>query len=111
MGNTPASGIAKLVISEAQNFPDIAAFYETEVIRPGNALLRQILARGVANGEFRPMDLDQAVYTVVAPMMFMMMWKHSIGACAASADIVDPERFIHLQVDMLLHGMMASPPP
>ena len=108
IGNTPASGIAKLVISEAQNFPDIAAFYQAEVIRPGNALLRQILARGVASGEFRPMDLDQAVYTVVAPMIFMMMWKHSMGACAASADIVDPERFIHMQVDVLLHGMTTS---
>lgn len=110
IGNTPASGIAKLVISEAQNFPDVAAFYQDEVIRPGNALLRQILARGVASGEFRPLDLDQAVYTVMAPMMFMMMWKHSIGACAASADIVDPERFIHLQVDVLLHGMTAPSP-
>ena len=110
IGNTPASGIAKLVISEAQNFPDIAAFYQAEVIRPGNALLRQILARGVASGEFRPMDLDQTVYTVVAPMIFMMMWKHSMGACAASADIVDPERFIHMQVDVLLHGMTASHP-
>lgn len=109
MGNTPASGIAKLVISEAQNFPDIAAFYQAEVIRPGNALLRQILARGVASGEFRPIDLDQAVYTVVAPMIFMMMWKHSMGACAASCDIADPERFIHMQVDVLLHGMTASP--
>ena len=110
IGNTPASGIAKLVISEAQNFPDIATFYQAEVIRPGNALLRQILARGAASGEFRPLALDQAVYTVVAPMIFMMMWKHSMGACAASADIVDPERFIHMQVDVLLHGMTASNP-
>jgi AcrR family transcriptional regulator len=109
MGNTNASGIAKLVMSEAQNFPEIAAFYQTEVIRPGNTLIRQILARGVNSGEFRPLDLDQAVYTVVAPMIFLMMWKHSMGACAASADIVDPERFIHLQVDVMLHGMTAKP--
>jgi AcrR family transcriptional regulator len=107
IGNTPASGIAKLVMSEARNFPDIAAFYQQEVIRPGNALIRQILARGVASGEFRPINLDQAVYTVIAPMIFLMMWKHSMGACATSADIMDPEAFIHLQVDVLLHGMTA----
>lgn len=107
IGNTKASGIAKLVMSEAQNFPEMAAYYQSEVIHPGNALIRQILARGVSSGEFRPLDLDQAVYTVVAPMIFLMMWKHSMGACAASADIVDPERFIHMQVDVLLHGMTA----
>jgi hypothetical protein len=30
-----------------------------------------------------------------------------MGACAASAKIVDPEQFIHMQVDVLLHGMTA----
>jgi AcrR family transcriptional regulator len=110
IGNTNASGIPKLVMSEAQNFPDIAAYYQQEVIRPGIALIRQILARGVERGDFRALDLDQAVYTVVAPMIFLMMWKHSMGACAASAEIVDPERFIHMQVDVLLHGMTAPTP-
>jgi hypothetical protein len=47
------------------------------------------------------------VHIVVAPMIFLMMWKHSMGACAASAKIVDPEQFIHMQVDVLLHGMTA----
>lgn len=110
MGNTPASGIAKLVMSEARNFPEIAAFYQTEVIQPGHALIRKILARGMASGEFRALDLDQAVHTVVAPMIFLMMWKHSMGACASAADIVDPERFIHLQVDVLLYGMTTRTP-
>jgi TetR/AcrR family transcriptional regulator len=43
IGKTRASGIAKLVMSEAQNFPEIAAFYQDEVIKPGNALIRRIL--------------------------------------------------------------------
>ena len=108
IGKTRASGITKLVMSEAQNFPEIADFYQEEVITPGNAMIRRILARGVQNGEFRPMDLEQAVHIIVAPMIFLMMWKHSMGACAASAKIVDPEQFIHMQVDVLLHGMSAK---
>lgn len=105
IGKTRASGITKLVMSEAQNFPEIAAFYQEEVIQPGNAMIRRILERGVQAGEFREMDLEQAVHIIVAPMIFLMMWKHSMGACAASAKIVDPEQFIHMQVDVLLHGM------
>jgi len=111
MGKTRASGVVKLVMSEAQNFPEIAAFYQAEVIQPGNHLIRNILARGVASGEFRAMDLDQAVYTVVAPMIFLMMWKHSLGACAASATIRDPEQFLQLQIDVLLNGLHARPAP
>lgn len=105
IGKTRASGITKLVMSEAQNFPEIAAFYQEEVIQPGNAMIRRILERGVQAGEFREMDLEQTVHIIVAPMIFLMMWKHSMGACAASAKIVDPEQFIHMQVDVLLHGM------
>ena len=105
IGKTRASGITKLVMSEAQNFPEIAAFYQEEVIQPGNAMIRRILERGIQAGEFREMDLEQAVHIIVAPMIFLMMWKHSMGACAASAKIVNPEQFIHMQVDVLLHGM------
>ncbi len=108
IGKTRASGITKLVMSEAQNFPEIAAFYQEEVIQPGNAMIRRILERGVQSGEFREMDLEQAVHIIVAPMIFLMMWKHSMGACAASAKIVNPEQFIHMQVDVLLHGMTAN---
>jgi TetR/AcrR family transcriptional regulator len=108
IGKTRASGITKLVMSEAQNFPEIAAFYQEEVIKPGNAMIRRILERGVQSGEFRELDLEQAVHIIVAPMIFLMMWKHSMGACAASAKIVDPEQFIHMQVDVLLHGITAQ---
>jgi AcrR family transcriptional regulator len=107
IGKTRASGITKLVMSEAQNFPEIAEFYQEEVIKPGNAMIRRILERGVQSGEFRELDLEQSVHIIVAPMIFLMMWKHSMGACAASAKIVDPEQFIHMQVDVLLHGMTA----
>src|SRR5438067_5980278 len=46
IGVTRASGITKLIISEARNFPEIAAFYHKEVIEPGEALVRRILKRG-----------------------------------------------------------------
>ena len=111
MGKTRASGVVKLVMSEAQNFPEIAAYYQSEVIQPGNALLRRILARGVERGEFRALDLDHAIYTLTAPMIFLMMWKHSLGACACEANIRDPEDFLRVQVDVLLNGLSAPAQP
>lgn len=111
VGNTAASGIAKLVMSEAQNFPEVAAFYQADVVVPGTKLLQRILQRGVESGEFRAMDTDRAVYTLIAPMIFLMMWKHSMGACAASANIIDPQEFIQMQVDMLLNGMLTRSTP
>jgi hypothetical protein len=85
----------------------VAAFYQADVVQPGTQLLQRILQRGVDSGEFRAMDTHKAVYALIAPMIFLMMWKHSMGACAASAHIIDPQKFINMQVDMLLNGMLS----
>src|SRR3954463_16675267 len=82
IGATRASGITKLMISEARNFPELAAFYQQEVIRPGTDLVKRILQRGIARGEFAPIDVEYAVFGIVAPMIFLIMMKHSLGACA-----------------------------
>ena len=109
IGATKASGITKLMLSEAQNFPEIVQFYQQEVILPGQALIRRILERGVARGEFRPMNLDYAVYLVLAPMIFLMLWKHSIGACVPDALGMTPEQYIEMQADNILHGLCVRP--
>ncbi|MBX9870639.1 MAG: TetR/AcrR family transcriptional regulator [Burkholderiaceae bacterium] len=105
IGKTPAAGITKLMMSEAVNFPELAAFYQQEVIEPGHELIRRILQRGVDRGEFRPMDMEQAIYGVLAPMIFLMSWKHSFGACVSSAHLLVPERYLEQQLQILLHGL------
>jgi TetR/AcrR family transcriptional regulator len=109
VGATKASGINKLIISEARNFPDIAAFYQDEVIKPVQALIRLILQRGVDRGEFHIVDLDYALFSVMAPMIFLIMMKHSLGACVPQGYPIDPERYIASQMDTLLHGLCVRP--
>lgn len=105
LGATRASGITKLIISEARNFPDIAAFYQQEVIEPATTLMRRILERGVARGEFRPLDIEYATFSITAPMIFLIMMKHSLGACVPQDFPLDPERYITSQVEILLRGL------
>jgi TetR/AcrR family transcriptional regulator len=109
IGATRASGITKLIISEARNFPDIAAFYQQEVIQPANVLIRRILQRGVDRGEFRVLDMDYAVFNIIAPMIFLIMMKHSLGACVPQDYPLDPERYLNAQVDAILFGLCTRP--
>lgn len=106
VGNTKASGISKLVMSEASNFPALANFYHETVVKPGRQLIRAILQRGVDRGEFRTLNMDYAVYSVIAPLIFLTMWKHSLGACSLDAPI-DPETYINCQADIIVHGILA----
>jgi AcrR family transcriptional regulator len=109
VGATRASGITKLMISEARNFPDLAAFYQREVIQPGQDLIRRILQRGVDKGEFQVMDMDYALFSITAPMVFLIMMKHSMGACMPQDYPLDPERYIASQAETLLNGFCTRP--
>jgi TetR/AcrR family transcriptional regulator len=110
IGATRASGITKLMISEARNFPELAVFYQQEVVRPGTDLVRRILRRGIERGEFRAgIDVEYTVFGIVAPMIFLIMMKHSLGACAPQDYPLDPERYVDVQVDTLLQGLCARP--
>jgi predicted ferric reductase len=106
VGNTPASGITKLVMAEAQHFPEIAAFYQAEVMEPAHQLLRRVLQRGIDSGEFRAIDLDYGIHGLTAPLMFLMLWKHAMAPCIGPNASIDPVAFIDAQVTTLLQGLL-----
>ena len=55
------------------------------------------------------MDLDYAVYSVVAPMIFMMLSRHSMGVCVPGDAELDPARYIDMQLSIILDGLSARP--
>ncbi len=105
IGSTKASGITKLMMSEACNFPELAEFYKAEVIRPGNDLIQRLIQRGIDRGEFRPMDAQKAVYVVMAPLLFLALWTHSFGTLDKACEQLNPEDFLATQLDTLLQGL------
>ena len=104
-GATKASGISKLVMSEASNFPDLARFFQEEVVTPGHAMIRSVLQRGIERGEFRPVDMDLTVHSVLAPLLFLVTWKHSMAPCCPSSQQIDPETFIRHHTELLVRGL------
>ncbi len=109
VGSTKASGISKLMMSEAGNFPELAAFYQEEVVQPGNLLIRRILQRGVDSGEFRNVDVTYGVYLLLAPMMFLALWRHSAATCIAADAPLDPVAYLNTHIDNLLWGLAVRP--
>ena len=109
VGATKASGLTKLMMSEGRNFPELADFYRREVVRPGHQLLRRIVQRGIDRGEFAPVDVDLAIYTVIAPMVFLMLTKHAPAICFDETATIDPEKYLALQAETVLHGLCRAP--
>jgi TetR/AcrR family transcriptional regulator len=104
-GATKASGISKLMMSEAGNFPALAEFFRDNVIHPAQALVRLVLQRGIDHGEFRAVDVNDTIYSVMAPLIFLVMEKHSTGACSNGKQPIDAEKFITNHANLLVRGM------
>ena len=108
VGNTPASAIHKIMLSEVRNFPEIAEFYMREVTLPARALFASTIERGIQRGEFRDVPIKEMTVLLLAPMMFLCLHKHSLGACSLESDPPDPLKVLETHVDIVLSGLMRS---
>ena len=103
---TEASGLPKLLFSEAGKFPDLARFYGEVVVERSHAVLRRILERGIARGEFRAdLNVREAARLAVAPILLAAVWKHSFAKCAVGT--VEPEAFFETHLQLFLDGLAA----
>nr|WP_261378830.1 TetR/AcrR family transcriptional regulator [Cupriavidus gilardii] len=107
IGATPVAGLTKLIMAESANFPDIARFYQDEVMTPGDALFARVLARGVARGEFRELPANPATTLICAPLVFLMLWQRAFRATAPQD--IDPEAYVDTLLQMLLFGLTTGP--
>jgi hypothetical protein len=106
---SPASGVFKLIVTEVRNFPEIAEFYQHEVVEAGQRLIGELLGQAIEAGEFRRVDINAAVHSIVLPMVMLCLVKHSVGACRPEPLMLDPHHFIRQHIDLLLRGLLAEP--
>ena len=109
VGSSKAAGLVILLMNEAVAFPDLAQFYMDEVIAPTHALLRRVLEKGMASGEFRTMDITSVAHGMIAPVQFLILHKRCTSVCIVNPVPLEPARFLATQIDLLLHGL-AKPP-
>lgn len=106
IGSTSVSGIPKLILAEARNFPEIAEFYLAEVVRPGLDAIVRIIERGVASGEFRRVESRHVAQLVFAPTLLVACWSNSLAQY--DPDGMDPLRVIEEHLEMLRRGLSAQ---
>jgi AcrR family transcriptional regulator len=97
------SGLTKLMVAESHNFPRAADAFLRRVVLRRRRLLSRVLERGIAQGEFRPLDLELAVRIAVAPIILASIWEHSFRA--QDRDRVDAREMIRLHAEIFLAGI------
>lgn len=107
IGETKLSGITKLMMAESGNFPDVARFYHEEVISRSHDLIIRMLQRGVASGEFRLINTEHTKLVIVAPIVMLMMWKHSYKAF--QMEPISAPDYLNCFIDLITRGLLAPP--
>ena len=105
IGNTLYGGVPKLMISESGNFPELAMYYHEAVITRGRDLMRRTLQRGIESSEFRSVDLETTIDVIFAPVLMMVIWRHSLGSCGCGSH--DPAAYLATHLDLTLRGLLS----
>ncbi|KIT17325.1 Fatty acid metabolism regulator protein [Jannaschia aquimarina] len=100
--------LMRILIAEGHRFPSIVELYHRQITETGYGLLRRIVDRGIARGEFRPDIAELDLRVLVGPAMMTVLWQIVFGAL----DPIDPKRMMADHIKLVMDGIrMRSPQP
>jgi len=106
VGETSLVGIPKLMMAEANNFPELARFYYDEVVTRGHRLMAGVIQRGVKAGEFRPVNVMLAAKLAMSPLMHAVIARKAFSACMPEG--FDVDSYLNTHIDLYLHGISTA---
>lgn len=98
---TKRKDVARLIISGAGRFPDLAAFYHREVVGRGMTIVRAIVERGVERGEFTSDAAARFPQLVVAPVLVAIVWTGLFDRVQR----LDTSGLLDAHADLLIAGL------
>lgn len=86
-GESMASRLYPCMIAEGARHPEIAAKYKQIVVEQRREAVREVIRRGVANGELRrDLDVETMLLLLIAPMLVQLyMWSAGVELPASSS--------------------------
>lgn len=94
--------VPRLVIGLSKRFPDLADYYRENVVELAKQALEGLIAAGVAQGVFRPVDPRAAVRSFVGPLLFEAMYHHVLRG---ESGMRDATALAEQHLSILLEGL------
>ena len=78
------SAIARVVIGESSNFPDLARIWHDDVVASAIGMVTGIIARAQARGEVAPGNPRLHAFSLMGPMVMAMLFREVFGGVDAN---------------------------
>ena len=74
----PVGAVAKMVIGESRNFPELAKVWHDQVASKAIALLGGLIEQAQQRGEVRPGDPRLHAFTLMGPMLMGVLYRETL---------------------------------
>lgn len=100
------SGISKMIIAEASNFPELAKFYMENVVYRARYFVADLISLGIKRDEFIQCDVEYSARFFLTPMIFSAIWQHSLAPFDENYDI---DKYLKNNLKIFLRGIAKVP--
>jgi AcrR family transcriptional regulator len=102
----PVGAVAKMVIGESRNFPELAKVWHDQVASRALALLAGLIEKAQAKGEVRAGDPRLHAFTLMGPMLMGVLWRETLQPVGGAP--LDLEQLAKQHADTVLTGLLTE---
>jgi AcrR family transcriptional regulator len=102
----PIGGVAKMVLGESRNFPDLARFWHDDLVNPAVSMMAGAIARAQAKGEVKAGDPKLYAFSLIGAMLLGILWRETFTPVGAPD--VDMPALARQHVSTVLGGMLTE---
>lgn len=109
MTTTPVGAVAKMVIGEARNFPELARIWHDDVVSQALAVLSEAIRAAQARGELNSGDPRAYALQFAAPLLVTAIWRETFEPVGAPPFDINALAAQHIET--FLHGACPTGAP
>lgn len=107
LGDGRAAALARMVIAESRNFPDLARVWHENVVGPALARIEGLVRRAQAGGEIAPGEPRLIAFSIIGPLVMGALYREVFGA--VTADAPDLLALAGGQADFAMRALAVAP--
>lgn len=105
-GRVPVGAVAKMVISESRNFPELAKVWHDEVVTKALGTVTALIEMAQAKGEVRAGDARLHTFTLMGPMMMGIIYRETLEPIGGQP--LDLGALARQHVETVLTGLLTE---
>jgi AcrR family transcriptional regulator len=100
----PIGAVAKMVIGESRNFPELAKVWHDQVAGRALAMLAGLIEAAQQRGEVRAGDARLYAFSLVGPMLMGVLWRETLEPAGGAP--LDLEALANQHAETVLTGLL-----